>query len=731
MTVQLALLVLGWLALFPGCLGDPVDLPKVPGNDWDMRWQNPDYMMGATIAVGRRLQDEGGVQFRNILGEVQDVFGIFSDLGFNWAVLPLYVNATCVTGEHCDSIDETLSSAQAAIALGMKVNLQLVFSDTETFGTTQGIPSEWSGYSATELVDVVGNYTKNVLEYFESNSALPRMITMGRRSEEGILLPAGASRANYIAYLESVSAAIRSFYGEWEHKIMIHYDITSDGGYYFTQDFIDANVDFDVFGVRYFPAEDGQITKVNDLMLALRTAWPTKKMIFEVGYPASSVQLSGDGEEIYPFTPAGRKEWISYFEDFVARWPETLGWYYAEGDAVVSAAADISSSPYSLFLDDGSLNFLEYADSLVFFDKIDYHVGLPYPYGFYAPISKPDFIMGGYLQTLRRLQDVGNVKFQNLEGKVEDGFKVFGDMGFNYAFLPLYVNGACFWWRRPRGRGCDTLEETLEAAQRSKAQGMRVGLQLIFADSITESGMNPTPAVWANYTADELNVVIPLYIEGVLTFFEAGGALPDMVSIGRNINYGILQPQSEETDSAGESMAIVYLKTACLAIRNYYNGRPHKIMLHTGFELADQVALHLMYQQKYIDYDVAGIFYAPTVQGTLNYLRDQLGVLGYSREIVFETGYIGREEFAASYYPGVNTAKPFPFTGLGRWKYMKQFSDFVCRYTLVLGWYYYEPDTVRNSDVHITPGAFVLFYDDGSMVPMNEVYNEIKKFHSA
>eukprot|EP01067_Filipodium_phascolosomae_P003019 Filipodium_phascolosomae@DN2536_c0_g1_i1.p1 len=634
-------------------------------------------------------------------------------------------------GEHCDSLEQTLSSAQKVIALGMKLNLQLIFSDTETFGTTQRIPYGWSNYTEEELVSVVSIYTTNVLTYFESNNALPHMVTMGRSTEQGILRPAGKKRPIFISYLEGITGSIRSFYGEREHKIMIHFDIVESGGYFFTKWFSKQNVDFDVFGVRYYPAEDGQITKVHSLMTAFRAAWPEKKIIFEIAYPASSFEVVGDGHKIHSFSPSGRKGFIRYFEDYVSQWPETMGWYYAHGDAVASPRAKISGSAYSLFNEDGSLKFDDYTDSLVFFEAINYHVGLPYPYGFYTAIAKPDYIIGGYIQTLRRLQDVAKIKFQNLSGKVEDGFKVLGDTGFNYAFLPLYVNGTCFWYRRARGRGCDTLEETLEAAQRSKAQGMRIGLQLVFSDVITESGENPTPAVWGNYTADELEAHIPIYVEGVLSFFEGGDALPDMVSIGRNINFGILQPQSQETNSAGESMAIQYLKAATTAIRAYYNGRPHKIMLHTGFELADQVALHLMYQQKYIDYDVAGIFYAPTVQGTLNYLRDQLGVLGYSREIVFETGYIGREEFAASYTPGVNRAKPFPFNGLGRWKYIHQFEDFVRRFSVVLGWYYYEPDTVRNSDVHITPGAFVLFYDDGSMVPMNEVYNEIKKFHSA
>lgn len=160
------------------------------------------------------------------------------------------------------------------------------------------------------------------------------------------------------------------------------------------------------------------------------------------------------------------------------------------------------------------------------------------------------FILGADISFVQEEEDKGNVFVDG--GVQKDFLQILTDHGFNYARLRLFhspgnPNGYQFEFVTRSEPYCD-LEHTIEMAQRVKAAGMGLLLDLHYSDTWADPSDQHKPAAWENLSFTELKTAVYDYTRDTLLAFQAAGALPEMVQVGNEITPGMLHPDGHTFD---------------------------------------------------------------------------------------------------------------------------------------------------------------------------------------
>ena len=144
--------------------------------------------------------------------------------------------------------------------------------------------------------------------------------------------------------------------------------------------------------------------------------------------------------------------------------------------------------------------------------------------------------------------------FFNDAGQIQDDLLILKNHGVNMIRLrptPLVVPGAstplydtytlgsstaipatCI------GNGCaaETDAADIALAQRAKSLGMAIELTLLFDGASSVAA----PAAWSGYSASQVSAAISTYVKAQIEEYRAAGVMPDIVSIGNEVNTGFL-----------------------------------------------------------------------------------------------------------------------------------------------------------------------------------------------
>ena len=141
----------------------------------------------------------------------------------------------------------------------------------------------------------------------------------------------------------------------------------------------------------------------------------------------------------------------------------------------------------------------------------------------------PAFIRGADVSSLPYVE-AGGGRFR--DGGVEAGaLEILTDHGFTCVRLRL--------WHSPEG-GTSGLDETLGLAERAKAAGFTLLLDIHYSDTWADPGRQTKPAAWGNLPFETLVDSVRMYTIGVLTAFRARGTPPDIIQVGNEISCGML-----------------------------------------------------------------------------------------------------------------------------------------------------------------------------------------------
>ncbi len=280
--------------------------------------------------------------------------------------------------------------------------------------------------------------------------------------------------------------------------------------------------------------------------------------------------------------------------------------------------------------------------------------------------------------------------------------------GLNYVRLRLWVDPP---------PGYSNLASDLKMAQRIKAAGDRLYLDIHYSDFWADPQHQDIPASWQGQDLAQLTATMESYTRSVIQAFAAQGTPVDMVSIGNEIRNGILWPvgQVNWTADTGWSNLVQLLKAG---VAGAHEGNPagHKllVMLHfdEGGNNADSVRFFDHMIQGGVPFDVIGLSYYSFFHGHLNAMRNNVDDLAtrYGKPIV-----IAESQYAWTLAAGDSTGnfvwqtsqleRGYPANPGGQESFYNDALSILAQvpHHLALGLFYWEPEWIPG--VGWEPGA--------------------------
>jgi arabinogalactan endo-1,4-beta-galactosidase len=274
-------------------------------------------------AVGKSYRD-GGV--------TQPVERILAARGANFVRLRVW-NAPPAG---YSTLSSALTLGRRAKQAGMKVLLDLHYSDFWADPSKQPIPRAWAGQSLSTLAGTVRAYTRDAIAAFARQGTPVDMIQVGNEITNGMLFPLGqVYRSDGQHWAEFATLLKAGITGAREGNpagnplaIMVHIDRGGANGdsRYFYDRILAQGVAFDVIGLSYYPFWHGSLAALRSNLNDLATRYGKDLVLAETSYPwtlgngdqlgnliGSPSQLPDGGS--FPATPTGQ---AAYFEQLRA-----------------------------------------------------------------------------------------------------------------------------------------------------------------------------------------------------------------------------------------------------------------------------------------------------------------------------------------------------------------------------------------------------------------------------
>ena len=255
------------------------------------------FVLGADISwIPER--EAGGTRYAHD-GQVRDILDILKENKFNYIRLRLFVDPTAGVPEdsakaladakggtpwfaspyskagYC-GLDSTIKMAKRVKGAGMKFLLDFHYSDTWADPGKQYKPMSWRGLNLAQLTEKVRSYTKECLEKFKDNDALPDMVQVGNEVVGGMIHPDG-STSNWNNFAALVNAGINGVKdADPNIKIMMHTISERNPNNWLTTlktrlNQVEANAanKIDVIGLSYYPMWHGDLDSLGRILSAI------------------------------------------------------------------------------------------------------------------------------------------------------------------------------------------------------------------------------------------------------------------------------------------------------------------------------------------------------------------------------------------------------------------------------------------------------------------------------
>lgn len=233
--------------------------------------------------------EASGVKFYNNDGVAQDCMQLLKDKGMNAIRLRAWVNPA---DGWCNT-DDVVAKAIRAKKLGMKIMIDLHYSDTWADPAKQTKPVAWQNLDFAGLKDAVSTYTISVMNALKAKGITPDWVQVGNETNDGILWEDGRASKNMGAFAELVSSgynAVKSVSSST--KVIVHISNGYDNSLFrWMFDGLKANgAKWDIIGMSLYPSTDNwqaynQQCQAN--MNDMFTRYGSPVMIVEVGMPAN------------------------------------------------------------------------------------------------------------------------------------------------------------------------------------------------------------------------------------------------------------------------------------------------------------------------------------------------------------------------------------------------------------------------------------------------------------
>ena len=251
-----------------------------------------------------------------------------------------------------------------------------------------------------------------------------------------------------------------------------------------------------------------------------------------------------------------------------------------------------------------------------------------------APVA---WTAGVDVSALADLEAKGAV-YHDADGTAGDALAILHRHGANTVRLRLFVDPS-HDFNATIGATQD-LPTVLKLADRARAAGLAVLLDLHYADTWADPAHQATPAAWAALSADDLAKRVEAYTTGVVRQVR-----PDAVAVGNEITAGMLWPTGKLDKSAASWDRLAALVSA--GVRGVRSAAPAAtVMVHisSGGKAGVPTWFFGQLDRRHVDYDQIGLSFYPTWDDDLDALRANLAELaGRGKDVVVaEVSYPSR-----------------------------------------------------------------------------------------
>ena len=218
-------------------------IPSADGGRAEAGARAPSYFLGADITFVEE-DEAAGATFSD--GVEKDILQLLKDHGFNFVRLRTFVDPRAADGYDRQNgsadLAHTIAFGRRVKAAGMGFLLNFHYSDNWADPGKQCVPVAWQGMTFTQMVQALGDYTKNAVRQLVAAGARPDIVQLGNEITPGMLLhlcdesglPTGTSTINGSAlnwgnlgqYLKAAVAAVEEV--DPGIQIMLHIDRGGD-----------------------------------------------------------------------------------------------------------------------------------------------------------------------------------------------------------------------------------------------------------------------------------------------------------------------------------------------------------------------------------------------------------------------------------------------------------------------------------------------------------------------
>lgn len=317
-----------------------------------------DFIRGMDASSVLAVENSGAV-FYNYNSEEQDVFKTLAQSGVNYIRLRVWNDPYDENGNGYGGGNNDLATAielgQRATQYGMKVCIDFHYSDFWADPKRQHAPKAWENMSVDEKCDALYQFTKDSLTQLIEAGVNVGMVQIGNEINNGMSGEKGVS--SVMKLLVCGSNAVREISDTYQTEIQIavHYTNIEDNAEIdsMASCLLNAGVDYDIFGLSYYPFWDGTNDNMQTVAENLQDKYGKKVMIAETSYCYTSEDGDGFDNSFagnsnlvdgYPATVQGQ---ASIIRDICEAANEVgvIGIFYWEGTWIPVGDVDADNSP--------------------------------------------------------------------------------------------------------------------------------------------------------------------------------------------------------------------------------------------------------------------------------------------------------------------------------------------------------------------------------------------------
>lgn len=320
--------------------------------------------LGADVSSLKKSEDLGGV-YRSPSGRRGDALRILRAAGTDWVRLRVFVDPA--DGYHGQA--ELLEMARRARAAGLRVLVDLHYSDFWADPGKQWTPAAWEGKPFPELKATFTRYTRGIMRSLVAQGTPPDMIQLGNEINSGMLwdyaatwtgcstADDGAGGQREVCHTENwdrLAQLLTAGYGAVKAasprtKVMLHLAEGGNNGTFrwWFDNVTTRNVPFDVIGASFYGYWHGTLAQLQQNLRDVSARYGKDVIVAETAYPftladedgwENAIDLESELVPGYPATPAGQAAWLRDLRAVVRALPGGRGrgvfWWDATWTAV-------------------------------------------------------------------------------------------------------------------------------------------------------------------------------------------------------------------------------------------------------------------------------------------------------------------------------------------------------------------------------------------------------------